>query len=150
MIGSFTPQHYITRLLLYCFHTFSSRFYLPSHHLAHPLRSSANHSSMTASSRAQFTSSCTLESVALSAIANQIAVHRVPAAVGEGVGKLSSRPRSRVIGKHAPRLNIAGNARSVGESDSACAVCFFCVVPPKGCSRSRCTSGARLPGEYVF
>lgn len=93
---------------------------------------------------------CTLESVALSAIANQIAVHIVPAAFGEGAGKLRSRPRSRVMGTHAPRLNIAGNARSVGESGSACALCSFCVVPPKGCSRSRCTSGARLPGEYVF
>jgi hypothetical protein len=93
---------------------------------------------------------CTLESVALSAIANQIAAHRVPAAFGEGAGKLSSRPRSRVIGTHAPRLNIAGNARFVGESDSACALCSFCVLPPKGCSRSPCTSGARLRGEYVF
>jgi hypothetical protein len=93
---------------------------------------------------------CTLESVALSAIANQIAAHRVPAAVGEGIGKLSSRPRSRVTGTHAPRLDIAGNARSVGESDSACALCSFCVVPLKGYSRSPWTSGVRLPGEYVF
>jgi hypothetical protein len=92
----------------------------------------------------------TLESVTLSVITNQITAHRVPTAVSEGVGKPSSRPRSRVIGKHAPRIDIAGNARSVGESDSACALCSFCVVPLKSYSRSPWTSGVRLPGEYVF
>jgi hypothetical protein len=45
LIQSFTRQQYTPQLLLHCFPTFSSIIYLPSHHIAHPLRSSANRSS---------------------------------------------------------------------------------------------------------